>query len=209
MAARFGKALTEYRSLTEYTYQPASLSHGRRRAVIRTLVENSLRKRYGKLSPELWHIISDDDDLIRLYTIAEMSRLRGESELSADPSTSVWITCVNFDGVEYVSSLSNFSGNGSRQAWESISLPASQFLYISSDYLGIRQVIADPSRARSDTSCPEHWKTVPIDGQMLFFTGDVSAEPDFERTYTKSKQGLKLRELTTPSIYPRVEWPYL
>ncbi|KIL88733.1 hypothetical protein FAVG1_07981 [Fusarium avenaceum] len=192
MAARFGIALTEYRSLTEYMYQPASLDHGRRRAVIRTLVENSLRKRHGKLSPELWHIISDDDDLIRLYTIAEVSLLRSEIELSAEPSTSVWITCVSFDGLEYVSSLSNFPRTGSRQAWESTSLSASQFLYISSDYLGIRQVITDPSRARSDVSCPEHWKTVAIDGRMLLFTGD----------------GLKLRELTTPSIYPRVEWPY-
>lgn len=132
-------------------------------------------------------MISDDDDLIRLYTIAEMSLLCDKVELSADPSTSVWIKCVNFDGVEYVSSLSNFPRTGSRQAWESTSLSASQFLYISSDYLGIRQVIADPSRAKSDTSCPEHWKTVPIDGQMLLFTGDVSAEPDFEGTYTKSK----------------------
>ncbi|KAG5662081.1 hypothetical protein KAF25_004320 [Fusarium avenaceum] len=192
MAARFGKALTEYRSLTEYTYQPASLDYERRRAVIRRLVENALRKEYGKLSPELWHMISNDDDLIRLYTIAEMSLLRGEIELSADPSTSVWITRVNFDGVEYVSSLSNFPRPESRQAWESISLSAGQFLYISNDYLGIRQVISDPSRAKSDAICPEHWKTVPIDGQMLLFTGD----------------GLKLRELTTPSIYSRVEWPY-
>jgi hypothetical protein len=155
--------------------------------LIRTLVENSLRKKYGKLSTELWHIISDDDDLIRLYTTAEMSLLRGETELSIDPSAPVWITCVNFDGVEYVSSLSNSPKPGSCQAWESVSLSTSQFLYISSDYLGIRQVINDPSRAKSNAKYPEHWKTVPIDGQMLFFTGDVSAEPNLEMLFTKSK----------------------
>jgi hypothetical protein len=187
MAAGFGMSLTECRSLTEYSYQPTSLDHGRRRGVIRTLVENALRKRYGKLSTELWRIISDDDDLIRLYTIAEMSLLRGKTEFSVNPSASVWITCVNFDGVEYVSSLSNSPKTGSCQAWESISLSASQFLYISIDYLGIRQVIADPSRAKSNSKYPEHWKTVPIDGQMLFFTGDVSVEPNLEMLFTKSK----------------------
>jgi hypothetical protein len=187
MAAHFGVALTKYRSLTDYTYQPACLDHGRRWRVVRTLVENALRKRFGKLSPELWRIVSDDDGLIRLYTIAEMSLLRKETGSSIDPSASVWVKSVNFDGVEYVSSISNSPIAGSRQAWESTSLSASPFLYISSDYLGIRQVIADPSRVKSNASYSEHWKTVRINGEMLSFTGDVSAEPNMERVYTKLK----------------------
>ncbi|KAM0323069.1 hypothetical protein ACHAPQ_008811 [Fusarium lateritium] len=191
MAANFGMALTDCRSLTKYSYQPASLDHRRRRGVIRTFIENALRKRYGKLSPELWHIISDDDDLIKLYTIAEMSLPRYETELSIDPSAPVWITCVKIDGVEYVSSLSNSPRAGSRQAWESISPSSNQFLYISSDYLGIRQIITGPSRAKTIAKYPEHWKTAPIDAQMLLFTGDK----------------LKLRESKNTSIYPRVEWP--
>jgi hypothetical protein len=141
------------------------------------LVENALRKRFGKLSPELWRIVSDDDGLIRLYTIAEMSLLRKETGSSIDPSASVWVKSVNFDGVEYVSSISNSPIAGSRQAWESTS----------SDYLGIRQVIADPSRVKSNASYSEHWKTVRINGEMLSFTGDVSAEPNMERVYTKLK----------------------
>jgi hypothetical protein len=151
------------------------------------MVENALHKRYGKLSPELWRIISDDDDLIRLYTMAEMSLLRGDTELSIDPSAPVWITCVNFDGVEYVSLLSNSPKAGSCQAWESLSLSTGQFLYISSDYLGIRQVTTNPARAKSNAKYPEHWKTVPIDDQILCFTGDVSVNPNLEMVFTKSK----------------------
>ncbi|KAM0247819.1 hypothetical protein ACHAP5_003829 [Fusarium lateritium] len=185
-AARFGMALTDCRSLTEYSYQPVSLGHGRRRVVIRTLIENALRKRYGKLSPELWHLISDDEGLIRLYTIAEISLPRYETKFSIDPSAPAWITCVKIDGIEYVSSLSNSPRAGCRQAWEPRSPSPNQFLYISSDYLGIRQIMTDPSRAKAIEKYPEYWKTVPVDAQVLLFTGDVSAEPGLKWPSTKS-----------------------
>ncbi|EMT65791.1 hypothetical protein FOC4_g10007902 [Fusarium odoratissimum] len=128
IAAPFGTPLHEYRLVTEHSYRHVSLNHERRGGRIRELIEGALCKIYGKLSPELWHIVSDDDELIRLYTIAELSLQHRKTEWSADPSLPVLITAVRMDGVH----------------------------------------------------------------QTLTFHGD----------------GLKLRELLTPSIYPQVLWPH-
>ncbi|KAF5681481.1 hypothetical protein FDENT_8103 [Fusarium denticulatum] len=165
MAAPFGIPLHEYRLVTEHSYRHASLNHERRRCRVRELIESALRKTYSKLSPELWHIVSEDDELIRLYTIAELSPKHHKTEWSVDLSLPVLITAVRMDGVEN--------------------------LYISSDHLGIRQVILVPTEATSNTACPAYWQTVSANSRTLTFHGD----------------GLKLRKLLTPSIYPRVLWP--
>ncbi|KAF5585300.1 hypothetical protein FPCIR_8381 [Fusarium pseudocircinatum] len=165
MAAPFGIPLHEYRLVTEHSYRHASLNHERRRCRVRELMESALCKKYGKLSPELWHIVSEDDELIRLYTIAELSPKHHKTEWSVDLPLPVMITAVKMDGVEN--------------------------LYISSDYLGIRQVILVPNEATSNTACPAYWQTVSANSRTLTFHGD----------------GLKLRKLSTPSIYPRVLWP--
>uniref|UniRef100_A0A0D2Y5S9 Uncharacterized protein n=1 Tax=Fusarium oxysporum (strain Fo5176) TaxID=660025 RepID=A0A0D2Y5S9_FUSOF len=99
IAAPFGTPLHEYRLVTEHSYRHVSLNHERRRGRIRELIEGALCKTYGKLSPELWHIVSDDDELIRLYTIAELSLQHRKTEWSADPSLPVLITAVRMDGV--------------------------------------------------------------------------------------------------------------
>ncbi|KAF5713632.1 hypothetical protein FMUND_7872 [Fusarium mundagurra] len=159
MAAPFGTPLHEYRLVTEHSYRHASLNHERRRCRVRELIEGALCKTYGNLSPELWHIVSDDDELIRLYTIAELSLKHHKTEWSVDLSLPVLITSVRMDGVD--------------------------------DHLGIRQVILVPNEATSHTSYPAYWQTVSGKSQTLTFHGD----------------GLKLRKLLTPSIYPRVLWP--
>ncbi|KAF4416196.1 hypothetical protein FACUT_12774 [Fusarium acutatum] len=158
MAAPFGNPLHQYRLVTEHSYRHISLNYERRRGRVRELIEGALRKTYGKLSPELWHIVSDDDELIRLYTIVELSLQHHKTGWSVDPSLPVLITAVRMDGVD--------------------------------DHLGIRQVILVPNEATSDTAYPAYWQTVSGNSQMLTFHGD----------------GLKLRKLLTPSIYPRVLW---
>ncbi|KAG5760116.1 hypothetical protein H9Q72_011771 [Fusarium xylarioides] len=165
MTAPFGTPLHEYRLVTEHSYRHASLNNERRRCRVRELIESALRITYDKLSPELWNIVSDDDELIRLYTIAELSLQHHKTGWSVDPSLPVLITAVRMDGVEN--------------------------LYISSDHLGIRQVILVPNEATSNTAYPAYWQTVSGKSQTLTFHGD----------------GLKLRKLLTPSIYPRVLWP--
>ncbi|PNP74794.1 hypothetical protein FNYG_11931 [Fusarium nygamai] len=191
MAAPFGIPLHEYRLVTEHSYRHASLNHERRRCRVRELIESALRKTYGKLSPELWHIVSEDDKLIRLYTIAELSLKHHKTEWSIDLSLPVLITAARMDGVEYVGSLTNYPGMANRQTTKLITPLDCRNLYISSDHLGIRQVIMVPNEATSNTACPAYWQTVSANSRTLAFHGD----------------GLKLRKLLTPSIYPRVLWP--
>ncbi|QGI69362.1 hypothetical protein CEK26_013319 [Fusarium fujikuroi] len=159
MVAPFGTPLHEHRLATEHSYRHTSSNHESRRFFIRKLIENALRKAYGKLSPELWHIVSDDDELIRLYAIAELSLQHRKTEWSVDPSVPMLTTVVRMDGVD--------------------------------DHLGMRQVILVPNEATSDTVYPAYWQTVSATNRTLTFHGD----------------GLKLRALSTPSIYPRVHWP--
>ncbi|KAF4449592.1 hypothetical protein F53441_7159 [Fusarium austroafricanum] len=192
IADRFGTPLYEYRSITEQSYRHVSLDHTRRRDLVRNLIEDSLRRAYGKLSPELWRIVSDDDELIKLYTIAQISLHHRKTEWSIDPSVLISGTCINVDGVEYVDSLSNSPNAGSRQAWEATSSAADKALYISSDHLGIRQVITDPDGAKLDEVYPVYWQTISKDNKTLTFSSD----------------GLKLRRALNPSIYPRVLWPH-
>ncbi|KAF5622169.1 uncharacterized protein FTJAE_11030 [Fusarium tjaetaba] len=98
MAAPFGIPLPRYPLVTEYSYRHASLCHERRRRRVRELIESALRKTYGKLPPELWHIVSADEELIRLYTIAELSPKRHKTEWSVDLSLPVLITVARMDG---------------------------------------------------------------------------------------------------------------
>ncbi|KAF5675451.1 hypothetical protein FCIRC_7435 [Fusarium circinatum] len=188
MAAPFRTPLQKYRPITQHSYRNASSNHRRRRSRIHKLIENALRKVYGKLSPELWHIVSDDEDLTRLYAIAELSLQHHRTGWSIDPSMPVLITVVRMDGVDYVGSLAN---SASHQTSELISPSEFRNLYISSDYLGIRQVILVPNEAIANTAYPSYWQTVSVNNRTLTFNSD----------------GLKLRRLLTPSIYTQVLWP--
>ncbi|KAF5962454.1 hypothetical protein FBULB1_14155 [Fusarium bulbicola] len=165
MVAPFGTPLHEWRLITKPSYRHVSLSHESRRGRVRESIEVSLHKTYGKLPPEIWHVVSGDDELIRLYSIAELSLQHRKTEWSVDLSLPVLITVVRMVDVEN--------------------------LYISSDHLGIRQVTLDPNEATSDTAYPSCWQTVSVNNPTLTFQSD----------------GLKLRKLLTPSIYPRVLWP--
>lgn len=174
MAAPFGTPLHEYSLATEHSYPHASLNHERRRGRVRELIEGALRKAYGKLSPEIWHIVSDDDELIRLYAIAELSVQHRKTEWYVDPSAPIFTTSIRMDGVEYVGTLANSPGIASRQTTKLITPSVCTNLYISSDHLGIRQIIPVPNEATSDTGYPAYWQTVSVDKQMLTFHGDVS-----------------------------------
>ncbi|KAL6916132.1 hypothetical protein FSHL1_007579 [Fusarium sambucinum] len=187
-AARFGNPLIRYCPFTEYSYQPSKHYKNRRRETIRILIENALHREYGNLSPELWRIVSDDDELIRLYTIAEIALNCHKSEWSNSLSTTVWVTYTTVDGIRYVSSLSGSPVPGTCLAWDSISLPDARHLYVSSDHLGIRQVVPDTALAQVNESVPAYWQTLSIESQRLSFTGD----------------GYKLREVSIPSL---VHWP--
>ncbi|KAH7173851.1 uncharacterized protein B0J16DRAFT_406211 [Fusarium flagelliforme] len=189
MAAHLGSPLNKYRRCTEYAYQPTKEHQRRRRECIRNLIDNSLRERFSKLPLELCRMVSDDDELIRLYTLAEMSLERRQKDWSIDLTLPVWATYTTIDGVEYVSALSNSQTTKSRRVCQDII--ADKVLYISSDHLGIRQILTDPSRAILDEYHPAYWQTVSVESQTLSFTGD----------------GYRLREVVRPSTQPPVFWP--
>jgi hypothetical protein len=175
MAARFENPLTRYRPITEYSYQPSKEHQKRRRETIRVLIENALHRTYGNLSPELWRIVSDDDELIRLYTIAEISLTSRRSERSFNLATTVWATYITIDGIEYVGSLSKSPMPGARQAWCGVASSENRALYVSNDHLGIRQIVFDTALAEVNVPSPVYWQTLSIQSQELSFIGDVSA----------------------------------
>jgi hypothetical protein len=152
--------------------------------------------------------VSDDDELIRLYTIGELFLQHRKTEWSVDLSLPVSITVVRMDGVEYVASLTNYSGIASRQTRLIIPSEFSNF-YIANDHLGIRRVTSNPKESSLDTVHPAYWKTVSTNRQTITFRGDVSLWNHLVyQKLTPHAQSLKLRELLTPSIYPRVLWPH-
>ncbi|KAJ4127083.1 hypothetical protein NW768_008706 [Fusarium equiseti] len=170
-AAHFGSPLNKYRHCTEFAYQPTKEHQRRRRECIRNLIENSLSKTFGKLPIELWRIVSDDDDLINLYTLAEKSLKRQpNSYFSIDLTLPVWATYTAIDGVEYVGSLSHSQTAKAHRICENVC--ENKVLYISSDHLGIRQILTDPSGAILDDYHPAYWQTVSVENQSLHVTGD-------------------------------------
>jgi hypothetical protein len=171
MATRLGSPFNKYRHCTEYAYQPTKEHQRRRRECIRNLIETSLRETFGKLPLELWKMVSDDDELIKLYTLAEKSLKRRQKDWSVDLTLPVWATYTAIDGVEYVSSLSNSQNTKSRRVCQDIT--ADKVLYISSDHLGIRQILTDPSQAIPDEYHPAYWQAVFVGSQTISFTGDV------------------------------------
>lgn len=172
MAARFGNSLTEYRVCTEYTYRPTLKHQKERRALIRIRIEDALCRTYGKLSPELWRIISDDDELIRLYIIAEMALTRRRSQWSVDLEGPVWATYTSIDGTEYVSSMSKLPTPGARQVWDGVPSSEKRPLYVSRDHLGIRAVLTNIAFAEVETNS-SYWQTIWVDSEKVSFTGDV------------------------------------
>ncbi|RGP70842.1 hypothetical protein FLONG3_7298 [Fusarium longipes] len=192
MATQFGNSLAGYRPFTEYSFQPGKDHQRRRRDTIRILIENALSKTYGKLSPELWRIVSDDDELIRLYTIAEICLAYHQDRYTIGRTTSIWATYTTVDGIEYVSSLSRSPVPGARQIWDSVTSSGTLPLYVSSDHLGIRQIVTDSSLADVNESNPVYWQTIPIECQELSFTGD----------------GYKLREVLRPLMNTPLLWPH-
>ncbi|RFN43511.1 hypothetical protein FIE12Z_12262 [Fusarium flagelliforme] len=188
MAAHLGSPLNKYRRCTEYAYQPTKEHQRRRRECIRNLIDNSLRESFDKLPLELWRMVSDDDELIRLYTLAEMSLKRRQKDWSIDLTLPVWATYTTIDGVEYVSSLSNSQTTKARRVCQDIK--ADKVLYISSDHLGIRQILTDPSLAILDEYHPVYWQPVSVESQTLSFKGD----------------GYRLREVVRPSVQAPVFW---
>jgi hypothetical protein len=188
IATCFGNPLIRYCPFTEYSYQPSKQHQNGRRGRIRILIENALHRTYGNLSPELWRIISDDDELIRLYTIAEIALNCRKSEWSIDLATTVWATYTTVDGIEYVNSLSESPTPRARLVWDSTTLPDIRHLYVSSDHLGIRQIASDTALTEVNVSAPVYWQTISIESRRIAFTGD----------------GYKLREVSSSSL---VQWP--
>ncbi|VTO89791.1 unnamed protein product [Fusarium graminearum] len=191
IATLFKHPLVTYCPFTEYSFQPSKAHLNGRRESIRILIENSLQRTYGNLSPELWRMVSDDDELIRLYTIAEITLICRKSEWSADLATPVWATHITVDGVEYVSSLSRSPTHGACLAWNSVLSSDTRCLYVSSDHLGIRQIISDMDLAQVNVSGPVYWQTLSVERQTILFAGD----------------GYKLREVSNPSPGALVQWP--
>lgn len=174
IATLFKHPLVTYCPFTEYSFQPSKAHLNGRRESIRILIENSLQRTYGNLSPELWRMVSDDDELIRLYTIAEITLICRKSEWSADLATPVWATHITVDGVEYMSSLSRSPTHGACLAWNSVLSSDTRCLYVSSDHLGIRQIISDMDLAQVNVSGPVYWQTLSVERQTILFAGDVS-----------------------------------
>lgn len=113
--------------------------------------------------------------LVRPYAIASLPRASLPSACTIEPLKSVWADYFCIDGVEYITRLSNTPKPGSRLLWDAPSKREKNFLYISEDHVGVRQVINDSiDLPHEDQNNSEWWRTLPITSPEVIFYGDVS-----------------------------------
>ncbi|KAF4978339.1 hypothetical protein FZEAL_5261 [Fusarium zealandicum] len=193
IASRFELTLANFLPVTHCSYQPLALESTRRRKSIELLLQQALGKKFGRLSTELWSMVTADEDLVRCYAIAEIPVNRQQTVYTINPSAAVWSTYVSIDGIEYVSSLSNRPSAGGRLVWDDSPL-SDHILYMSEDCLGIRQIIKDPKAAHptDNLGYSAWWRTFPATSELLSFKTDR----------------FKVRETSCPALYPQAFWPF-
>ncbi|KAL7787728.1 hypothetical protein V8C37DRAFT_389806 [Trichoderma ceciliae] len=180
---------------TKYFYTPTTHEENRRRRWIRDALTSQLCMHYGRLgsglSPELWALISDQ--LLQYCAVANARNLwDGKRSLSWDSkrygittAKSIWCGFTRFEGIIYVSSLSN-ARNEQGLVLELVCAPANgppECLLVAENHLGITRLrLTDFRTAGAVNGMPGiWWRTIRLDDQEL----DITVESD----------GIKLRRL--------------
>lgn len=174
----------EFIEATKHSYIPTEQEESRRRRWIRHCLTLVLSKKYADeglhLTPELCLLIADH--LLQVYSVVKARslwspdrRLRG----SVTTTRSIWYGLVEFEGTEYVSSLSNAR---SEHTWKLIGPHQDRYesLLIAENYLGITKLLLAGSRdtLAIDESPGIWWRTIRLCGREL----TINVESDVSRS---------------------------
>ncbi|KAF5602630.1 uncharacterized protein FSUBG_7681 [Fusarium subglutinans] len=190
IASSFGLDKRAFVQVARYSYEPSVREDERRREWILNNLHRIMSQKFTNLPPEI--LLMMNKHLVLHYAIASLSHVSRSIQYTVEPLKDVWATHVNLDGIEYISSLSNTPKPGSRLLWREFKGQEENFLFISEDHLGIRQVVNNPGAVTSVQGSSGWWRTLPITSKFLSFSDD----------------GLKLRSFAAAPLNPTICWPY-
>ncbi|KAH6856152.1 hypothetical protein B0I37DRAFT_366685 [Chaetomium sp. MPI-CAGE-AT-0009] len=187
---------------TSYRYQPPPIEDERRLRWLRLTWSSILRETYP-LPPELCYHVAK-------YCLRPFAVLRAVASwgISRAPtyisfSTKVWARYTMFEGVRYISLLTNEQPTQNdhrvRLAFEPTSSPADSTMFLAEDHLGVREVLSASSSEIPTTEERRNiwWRSVNIPSSDT----DVESQVD----------GIKLRTLRTLTQgferWPTALWP--
>ncbi|KAF5649953.1 uncharacterized protein FTJAE_751 [Fusarium tjaetaba] len=190
IASSFGLDKRAFVQVARYSYEPTIQEDERRREWILNHLHQIMSKKFTNLPPEILLMVSQH--LVLHYAIASLSHVSRSRQCTIEPLKDVWATHFVLDGIEYIASLSNTPKPGSRLLWRELRSQEENFLFISEDHLGIRQIVNDPGAVTSVQGSSGWWRTLPITSKFLSFSDD----------------GLKLRSFAAAPLNPTICWPY-
>ncbi|KND90067.1 hypothetical protein TOPH_05274 [Tolypocladium ophioglossoides CBS 100239] len=190
---------------TKYYYTPTKYEESRRRQWIRDCLIQQLSTYYHayeglNLVPELWRLIVDE--LQQCYSVANARSLWAPSRIlcsSITTAESIWCGFVEFEGIVYVSSLSNaYSEQAPRLISLHIDYP-SEYLLVVENHLGITKLLLASSRESLavDNTPGLWWRTIRFGSGEL--TIDVESDGIKLRRLTSGQQGSTAWDIPEPS----------
>ncbi|KAF5540123.1 hypothetical protein FNAPI_10580 [Fusarium napiforme] len=190
IASSFGLDKRAFVQVARYSYEPTVQEDERRREWILNHLHQIMSKKFTNLPPEILLMINKH--LVLHYAIASLSHVSRSRQCTIEPLKDVWATHFVLDGIEYIASVSNTPKPGSRLLWRELRSREDNFLFISEDHLGIRQIVNDPGAVTSKQGNSGWWRTLPITSKFLSVSDD----------------GLKLRSFAAAPLNPTICWPY-
>jgi hypothetical protein len=175
IASSFGLEKRAFVQVARYSYEPSVQEDERRREWILNHLHRIMSEKFTNLPPEILLMVSKH--LVLHYVIASLSHASQSSQCTIEPLKDVWATHFNLDGTEYIASLSNTPQPGSRLLWRDSKDQEENFLFISEDYFGIRQIVNDAAAVTTEQGNSGWWRTLPITSKALSFSDDVSFVP--------------------------------
>ncbi|KAH7236298.1 hypothetical protein BKA59DRAFT_549043 [Fusarium tricinctum] len=171
VASSYGLKKNDFSELVRYLYDPPIKEDKRRREWITNHLQQVLSREFAILPNEILFMVNKY--LVRHYAIASLLCASLPGSCTIEPLKSVWADYFCLDGVEYIANLSNSPKPGSRLLWDAPSKREKNFLYISEDHLGVRQVINDSiDLSHEEQNNSGWWLTLPITSPEVIFYGD-------------------------------------
>ncbi|KAF5702997.1 hypothetical protein FMUND_13218 [Fusarium mundagurra] len=190
IASAFGLDKRAFVQVARYSYEPPVQEDERRREWILNHLHQIMSQKFTNLPPEILLMVSKH--LVLHYAIASLSHASRSRQCTIEPLKDVWATHLDLDGIEYIGSLSNTQKPGSRLLWSQVEDQEENYLFISEDHLGIRQIVNASGAVTSNQGSSDWWRTLPITNKFLSFSAD----------------GLKLRSFAAAPLNPTICWPY-
>ncbi|KAI1207663.1 uncharacterized protein F4807DRAFT_434089 [Annulohypoxylon truncatum] len=150
-----------------YSFEPPFSQEKRRVAWLRSSLISNL-----KMPCDLPYEIKSNiaQNLLREYAVVkarscwvDAREFQKSTDLCINPSKTVWARYIEFEGVKYIASITNEPSDGHETLFKPSSSSRVDYVYISEDHLGIRQMVFSPSQAPTVPPLPGiWWRILPI-----------------------------------------------